>query len=137
MSVRRRVVAPLGALAILAIGLSACGEDDFENESRPAATIETTVKIDDREVDVSPGEFGAGIVNFTISNQSRDPAVFTLSGPTDESTSEIAPGGVEYLKTALEQGRYAASAGEASSAREDRVVVGPPRETSQNQLLLP
>jgi hypothetical protein len=138
MSVSRRVVAGLGALAALVLGAAGCGgEDDFENEARAASPIELTVAIKDRELTVSPDELGAGAVIFTISNQSPDPATLTLSGPTDYASGEILPGGVANLKSALEEGTYEVSAGEESDARPDRLEVGPPRETSQNDLLLP
>ena len=136
MSVRRRLVAPLGALAA-ALALAACGEDDFENEPRPPAPVERSVRISDREVVVSPSQVGAGLVNFTISNQSDDPAQFTLIGPTDAASSEIPAGGVGNLKAELEEGSYVADAGEDSGAREGTLEVGPRRPTSQNELLQP
>jgi hypothetical protein len=136
MSVRRRLVAPLGAVAVV-LAFGACGEDDFENEPRPPVPVERSVKIDDREVAVSPRRVGAGVVNFTISNQSRDPATFTLTGPTDESSGPIPPGGVGILKAALEEGSYDAGAGDQSGARPGTLEVGPERRTSQNELLLP
>jgi hypothetical protein len=137
MSMRRRVVAQLGVLAALAVAATGCGEDDFENEARPATPVELTAAIKDRVVGVSPSKVGAGIVNFTISNQSADPATFVLEGPTDDATEEIPPGSVVSLKTALEEGTYEATAGEDSGARPDQLKVGADRPTSQNDLLLP
>jgi hypothetical protein len=137
MGARRRLVAALGAVAFAVVALAACGEDDFENEPRPPAPVERSVRISDREVVVSPDQVGAGIVNFTISNQSDDPATFTLVGPTDATSSEIPPGGVGSLKAALEEGSYEAGAGDSSKAREGTLEVGPERPTSQNELLLP
>ncbi len=129
-------MAALGA----AVTLAACGEDDFPNEPRPAAPIEVTALINDKIVKVSPStaeRVGAGLVTFTISNQSQDPAALVLEGPSDESTGEIPPGGVGSLKAELEEGDYTVSAGEDSTAGEDSLEVGPPRETSQNDLLQP
>ena len=138
MSVSRRVAASLGGLAALALGAAGCGgEDDFENEARAASPIEVTAAIKDRAVGVSPSVVGAGVVTFTISNQSPDPATLTLSGPTDDASSELPPGTVANLKTTLEEGTYEVSAGEGSDARSDVLKVGPARETSQNDLLLP
>jgi hypothetical protein len=131
-------VAALAATALLGLVAVGCGgSDDFENEPRPAAPIEITASIKDRSVDVSPSGVGAGLATFTISNQSRDPARFTLSGPTDDASDEIPPGGVTSLKTTLEEGTYEASAGEDGPGRPAPLEVGPPRETSQNELLLP
>jgi hypothetical protein len=86
---------------------------------------------------VSPGKVGAGLVNFTISNQSEDPAAFTLTGPTDAASEPIPPGGVGSLKAELAEGTYEAEAGDESNARPGTLEVGPERPTSQNDLLLP
>ena len=130
------------AVAALAAGLaiSACGEDDFENDPRPPAPIELTALIDDRKVKVSPSRaaaVGAGLATFTISNQSADPAALVLEGPTDEASDEIPPGGTGSMKVPLEQGDYVVSAGDDSNPRESGLVVGPERASSQNELLLP
>lgn len=128
--------AALGA----ALAFAACGEDDFPNEPRPASPIEVTALINDREVKVSPStpeSVGAGMVTFTISNQSQDPATLVLEGPSDEASGEIQPGGTGSLKIELEEGDYLVSAGDDSNAREGQLGVGPPRDSSQNELLNP
>jgi hypothetical protein len=137
MTVRRRVVAALGALAALLLA-SGCGsEDDFENEPRAALPVDLTASVNDRKVDIDPGAVGAGLVNVTIANQASDPVRFTLAGPTDEASNEIPPGTVASLKVDLQEGDYEATAGEGSDIRPDRLTVGPPRPTSQNELLQP
>lgn len=126
----------VGAVALLAAA-TGCGSDDFENEPRPATPVEVTARIDQREVAVSPAKVGAGIVTFTISNQSPDPVIFTLDGPTDAAANQIPPGGVGNMRAELEEGDYEVNAGEPSDARETVLAVGPARETSQNELLKP
>jgi hypothetical protein len=138
MGVRSRLIAPAAAL-VAALGVAACGEDDFENNPRPAAPIELTALINDSKVKVSPSTaaaVGAGLANVTISNQSADPAALVLEGPTDEASDEIPPGGVGSMRIALEEGEYVVSAGD-SEARESGLAVGPERPSSQNELLLP
>jgi hypothetical protein len=136
MTVRRRVVAALAALA--AFAFAGCGsEDDFENEPRAALPIDLTASVNDQKVDVDPSEVGAGLVNVTIANQASDPVRFTLIGPTDEASNEIPPGTVASLKVDLQEGDYEATAGEGSDIRADRLTVGPARPTSQNELLQP
>lgn len=133
-----RLVAPLAAL-VAALALAACGEDDFANDPRPAAPIELTARIADDVVNVSPSsadELGAGLATITISNQSQDPAVLVFEGPTDQQSDEIVAGGTGELKINLEEGDYTVSVRD-SDARETKVSVGPDRETSQNDLLLP
>ncbi|MGH2950722.1 MAG: hypothetical protein ACRDKX_01605, partial [Solirubrobacterales bacterium] len=111
--------------------------DDFENEARPPTPIEVTARVDQREVTVSPSKVGAGLVTFTISNQSPDPVVFTLDGPTEAEANQIPPGGVGNMKADLAEGDYTVTAGESSDARDGALVVGTARETSQNELLKP
>ena len=148
---RNAAFAVLGGLA--ALSLSGCGEEDFTNEpARASATINVAAKVDRREVVVSPESFGAGLVKFTITNFSDSPVRFTLSGPKDVASEEIptgAPAGssdapvssvtptATSLKVELPEGSYEASAGEGASARPDTIQVGPPRESSRDELLLP
>ena len=58
-----------------------------------------------------------------------------LEGPTDEASDEIIAGGTGSLKIALEQGDYEVTDG--GGARITELVVGPERESSQNELGLP
>jgi hypothetical protein len=134
-------VRPLRALAlaatVAALGLIAgCGSDDFENEPRPPAPIELTAAIDADSINISPSGFGAGLVNITISNQGDAPTTLTLEGPTSVSSGEIEPSGTGSIKTSLEQGTYEAKAS-ALGVDPAELVVGPERDSSQNDLLLP
>jgi hypothetical protein len=135
----RRCTALLGASALL-LATAGCGSDDFENNPRPPAPDELTAKVDDESVLMSPAEVGAGLVVITVSNQSRDPINLTLVGPAPEdnaASGEIAPGGVGSLKATLVEGEYEVNAGETSKVKPAQLEVGPERETSQNDLLLP
>lgn len=140
MSLRRRVSATTAAFAAV-LGVGGCGgEDDFENKPRPAAPIEIGARVNDEEVSISPSKppfVGAGLATITIANQSRDPVALTLEGPTDAASEPIPPGGTGSMKTALAEGEYEVTGGEESGAREDLLVVGPERASSQNQVLLP
>ena len=139
MASTRRVFA--AAAAVLAIfALSACGEDDFENEPRPASPIELGALINDRVVKVSPSradQVGAGLASIVISNQSAENASLVLEGPTDGASDPIPAGGTGSLRIELEEGDYTVTAGEDADARESSLTVGPPRESAQNELLLP
>jgi hypothetical protein len=130
--------AALGALALAtAASLSACGEDDWKNNKRPASPIDVTARIDSEQVEVSPDRFGAGPVEFTIANLSPSPVRFTLSGPKRAATSEIDPQVPANLKVALPEGRYEATASPDGTIRPATVRVGPERRSSQNKLLEP
>jgi hypothetical protein len=133
----RRRLAALAALSIfVAVSLSACGAEDFKNRPRTAALLEVSARVDSQRVQISPTKFGAGPVNFTVANLSGSPIRFSVSGPKKSSTVEIQPGAPDYLKMDLSEGTYQASAGR-SKIRPATIRVGPERETSQNELLLP
>jgi hypothetical protein len=141
-STRRRAAARAGVatLALAGLGVAGCGEDDFENEPRPAAPIVVTAKVGSDEVLVSPDKFGAGLVNITVSNQSDDPVRLTLVGPEPEDNvqgDDIPPQGVGNLKASLSEGDYEINAGERSDAEPAQLRVGPPRKSSSDELLLP
>jgi hypothetical protein len=126
------------ALATLgALTLAGCGQDDFANDPRPPIPAEITVKVSDRDVVVSPSDFGAGLVNFTIANLSAGPATLAIDGPTTAETDEIPAGGNAVLKTEMETGSYQVSAVGPPGARPFSLEVGPDRPSGQNDLLLP
>jgi hypothetical protein len=126
-------VALAAGLAIVAVG---CGRDDFENDPRPALPAEISVEIGDKGVVVSPSEFGAGLVNFTVANLADAPASVAIEGPTAAETEEIAPGGTTTLKVEVETGDYEASV-PGEDAEPFEFEVGPERESAQDDLLLP
>ena len=134
MRMRRRSAAAL--LAIAAATVAGCGSEDFPNEQRPASPVELSAKVDDNKVTVAPDEVGAGLAVVTISNQSRDDVEIGFSGPTDASTTEIAAGNVGTIKLELEQGDYEVDSG-VTSIESGTLTVGEPRESAQNDLLLP
>ena len=103
----------LGVVA--ATSLAACGSEDFANNPRPAAAIDS----------------------FTVANFSNSPARFELSGPKDGSSQEIAPGAAGSLQITLPEGDYRASAGRGANIRPAQVTVGSKRPSSDNKLLLP
>jgi hypothetical protein len=135
----RRGAVLVGVFSLL-LGVAGCGADDFENDPRPPAPVELTAKVDDESVLMSPAKVGAGLAVITVSNQSRDPINLTLVGPAPNDNSEsgeIAPGGVGNLKAELVEGEYEVNAGETSAVKAAQLEVGPERESSQNDLLLP
>ena len=137
MKVRRRLVVAAAAVTAAA-ALGACGgEDDFPNEPRPAAPLDLTANITDREVILGTSKIGAGLLNITIANQSKDTATPTFDGPTIVTGPEMPPGTVGSLKASFEEGDYEVTAGEESGARAATLEVGPDRPSSQNEVLLP
>jgi hypothetical protein len=123
--------------AALALAATGCGSDDHPNENRPPSPIEMTAKITKGKVSIDPGKVGAGLANVTVANLSPEPVSLTFQGPDTTTGNVIAPGNVGTIKVALVEGTYTVSPGAASNAAPDRLVVGPERPSSQNELLLP
>jgi hypothetical protein len=127
------VAAIVLATALIAAG---CGRDDFENEPRPPVPDEVSVKIATSGVGMSPKEFGAGLVNFTIANLTTDSGTLAIHGPIDAESNEIPPGAAETLKVDMKSGTYEASVS-GIAVKPFGFTVGPERPSGQNDLLLP
>jgi hypothetical protein len=125
-----------GSALLAALLVTGCGRDDFENEPRPPVPAEVAVKIADSGVGISPREFGAGLVNFTIANLTERPGTLAISGPVDADSNEIPPGAAETLKVQIRTGTYEASVN-GIAVRPFNFTVGPERPSAQNDLLLP
>ena len=127
----------LAASALLvALIVTGCGRDDFENDPRPPIPAEVAVKIADSGVGVSPKVFGAGLVNFTIANLTDRPGTLAIHGPVDADSNEIPPGAAETLKVQVKSGTYEASVS-GIAVRPFSFTVGPERPSAKNDLLLP
>ena len=137
-----RTVAAVAALALLA---AACGgTEPRSNVPRPPAQATLTAAVHDDFVQVSPAAVGAGPIILVVSNQTAKPQRVTFE--TDElgsdqpgitaSTPVIAPQGTGRLSINPRTGRYAVHAANRR-IRAAHVRVGAPRESSQNDLLLP
>jgi hypothetical protein len=121
---------------VAALIVAGCGRDDFENDPRPPVPAEVSVKIARSGVGISPREFGAGLVNFTIANLTQTPGTLAISGPVDADSNEIPPGSAETLKVEMKSGSYEASVS-GIAVRPFSFTVGPQRPSGQNELLLP
>lgn len=124
------------AALIAALAAAGCGRDDFENDPRPPVPAEVSVKIAQDGVGVSPREFGAGLVNFTIANLSTEAGTLAIHGPVDASSQEIPPSGSETIKLDMKTGSYEATVSGLAVAPFN-FTVGPERPSGQNDLLLP
>jgi hypothetical protein len=135
--VRRRGRTLLVASALLAaLIVTGCGRNDFKNDPRPPVPAEVAVKIAKSGVGISPKEFGAGLVNFTIANLTDTTGTLAIHGPVNADSDEIPPGSAETLKVEMKTGSYEASV-DGLAVRPFNFTVGPERPSGQNDLLLP
>ena len=121
---------------VTALALVGCGRDDFKNDPRPPVPAEVSVKIAKDGVAISPREFDAGLVNFTIANLTTDPGTLAIHGPVNASSDEIPPTGTGTIRVDMRTGSYEASVSGIALAP-FAFKVGPERPSGKNDLLLP
>ena len=137
-----RIAVVLASAALLA---TACGDTEpRQNLDRPAAPVTITAAVHDDEIQVSPLVTGAGPIVLVVSNQTAKPQKVTFetdelggrTGGNTASTPLIEPQGTGKLSIDARTGRYAVHV-QDRTVRAAHVKIGPPRKSSQNQLLLP
>jgi hypothetical protein len=121
---------------LVALVVAGCGRNDFDNDPRPPIPAEVSVKIASDGVAVSPKEFGAGLVNFTVANLTDETGSLAIHGPVDATSRPIAPGDADTIKVEAKSGSYEASV-DGMAVRPFNFTVGPERPSGQNDLLLP
>jgi hypothetical protein len=132
-----------GAIVAVALGLAllagGCGGDDeARSKERPPVPVNVSVLVGPERITVSPDEVGAGPVTLLIANQSGASQTLTFDGPRLQRTiGPIPPQDTATVKVTVQTGDYSISADEAAGVRAATLTVGPPRDSAQNQLLLP
>ncbi|MGB3099403.1 MAG: hypothetical protein WBB30_08950 [Solirubrobacterales bacterium] len=138
---RRRRTALLAAAAAVALVAAGCGAEEFPNDPRPPAPVQLSAAVNTKKVLIATTlpngtPVGAGLANFTISNQTSDPVALTFSGVTDDTTDPIVAEGELNFQLDLVEGPYTVRADDPAINAAD-FVVGPERPSAQNDLLLP
>ena len=141
-ALRKTRIWPASLFLGTALLASGCGGEDFENERRPAVPIELTGVIQERGVTVSPKREGAGPFVITISNQTDDAHTVTLEGTSvEERVGPIQPQDTATIQKTLAQGKYEVRAGSERAVEKEipaaELDIGPDRDSSNDQLLLP
>ena len=139
---KTRVRTPVLLICAVAVGATACGGDDFENEPRAAVPVELSGVIKPARVILSPDEVGAGPIRITISNQTPHARTVTLHGDAvDERVGPVYPQDTARIQKTLEPGRYELRAGSDDAAggaiTPAELRIGPRRPESNDRLLLP
>jgi hypothetical protein len=156
----RRVLG--GLIAVAALAFAGCGTEEHANEPRPQPPTRISVTIGEDEVTVEPGRVAIGPEPSQLIPQNVDalqPPVrgdapldvvlvaanltdvdsqLEVRGPKAESTSgPLIANGTISLETRLPTGVYTISAADVPAAKPAKLVIGPFRSSSENDLLLP
>src|SRR5688572_27518103 len=125
-----------------ALAAAGCGEqEDHANRERPPTSINVTAAIADGRIHVSPRRFGAGPIRLIVSNQTASAQALTVeTGGGDagvtQTSQPIAPSGTGTLEVDVTEGDYEIRSSDGG-VKPTAVKVGAPRESAQNELLLP
>jgi hypothetical protein len=152
------VACALGALTLVAAG---CGAESHPNQPRPQVALRISVSITPKAVTVQPGGIGLGPARsqqipqnqnhaqppirtkvpvdavFVVANQTRTDSRLEIRGAKDAGSGPIHANSSVNFQTELPTGTYAIGAAGIPSARPGKLVVGPYRASSQNDVLLP
>jgi hypothetical protein len=152
------VVGVIGALALVAAG---CGAESHSNDPRPQVALQVSVNIGPKAISVQPPAIGVGpartqqipqnqnhpqppieteapmTVRIIASNQTRTDTRLELRGPRDATSGPIPANSPGTLQADLPTGTYVLAAAGIPSARLGKLVVGPYRASSENDVLLP
>jgi hypothetical protein len=150
-----------GILAVLALGAAGCGAETHPNEPRPQVSLHVSVTITPRAVTVQPERVAFGPARtqqipqnqnhpqpridtdaplntvIVVANQTRTDSRLELRGPRDESSGPILASSPGTMQADLPTGTYTVAAADIPGARPGKLIVGPYRASSQNDVLLP
>jgi hypothetical protein len=142
---RTRTIGAVSATVLVA-AVAGCGSSGgYDNASRPPAVRTISIEVSGSRVAVSPAHIGAGPTLLLIANVSGHSREITLTAPdgasgscveADASSGPINPESTARIQLPLTEGTCVV--GVAGNALEPaRLIVGPERESSQQDLLQP
>jgi len=139
------MIGAFGALVVLAGLCAGCGGSaSYANANRPPAPIAISIAVTDQRVAVSPNRVGAGPVQLLIANESDRSSDVRLTAAgdgrscvvDDASSGPINPQGAAQISLGLREGTCEVSVADAAVAPA-RLIVGPERDSAQQDLLQP
>ncbi len=158
----RARVAVCGAIGALALAAAGCGAETHPNEPRPQVALRVSVTITPRAITVQPariafgpartqqipqnqhhaqppieGDRGPVTVAIVTANQTTTDSRLQLRGPIDASSGPLPANSPGSVQTDLETGTYVVTAADVPGARPAKLIVGPYRASSENDVLLP
>lgn len=158
---RARVAAVGAAVALIALGAAGCGAETHPNDPRPGLATRVSVTISDKAVIVDPRGIAFGPeedqqipqnygqkqppidtdapldVVIVAANQTGTDTELELSGPTGARSGPIYASSPGSFQADLAAGTYVITAADIPSARPGKLIVGPFRASSENDVLTP
>jgi hypothetical protein len=147
-----------GALALAGLG---CGAEEHVNEPRPSPPTRVSVAVHTDSITVQPSRIGFGPERTKLIQQNRkqaQPPIHTnkpldivfvtanltetdsnleIHGPRDVTSNPLVANGNSSYLTSLPTGSYTVTAADIPGAKAAKLLVGPYRASSQNDVLLP
>jgi hypothetical protein len=149
-------------VGVLAVAAAGCGAESHPNDPRPQVALHVSVTITEKAITVQPARIGVNgartqqipqnqnhaqppirsskgplPVAIVVANETDSDSRLQLRGPRDLSSGPILANSPGTLQTELPTGTYAIAAADIPSAGLGKLVVGPYRASSQNDVLLP
>lgn len=158
---RGRVAALACALGVLGLAVAGCGAEERINHPRPQPPTRVSVAIGEDAISVQPQRIAIGpeptqqipqnqhagqpsvpsnaplTVALVAANLTEFDTRLELHGPTDTASGPLVANGNGTLLTDLPTGVYRITAADIPAAGAARLVVGPHRSSSENDVLLP
>lgn len=150
-----------GAVGLLALAAAGCGASSHPNEPRPEVATKVSVTISPKAVTVTPGRIAFGPeprqqipqnqrqsqpqihtdkplqVAFVAANQTTFDSHLEVRGPRELSSGPLYANSPGNFQTNLPSGVYVIRAADIPGAKPAKLVVGPYRASSENNVLLP
>jgi hypothetical protein len=139
-----------------------CGAETHPNKQRPQVALRVSVTITPKAITVQPTKVGFGpartqqipqnqhdaqppikgdrgplTVAIVTANQTTSDSRLELRGPRDLSSETIPANSPVTVQADLPTGAYVVAAANVPGARPAKLIVGPYRASSQNDVLLP
>lgn len=157
----RARAAVAGTIGVLMLAAAGCGAESHTNDPRPQVALQVSVTIGSKQILVQPRAIAVGpartqqipqnqnqaqppirtkapaTVRIVATNQTDTNTRLELRGPRSASSGPIPANSPGTLQTALPTGTYVIAARGVPGARLGKLVVGPYRASSENDVLLP
>lgn len=162
MSAAPRGIAGVSLLAAIALLVSGCGAEERVNDPRPQPPTRVSVVINDDEVIVQPRRIAIGpeptqqipqnvhagqpeidsdaplqVVLVAANLTDFDSRLELRGDSVDRASENLVANGNISMQTMLPTGVYSVRAADIPGAEPGKLVVGPYRTSSENDLLLP